>query len=145
MLGKPEGRGGAGQGQGRAGQGETVEGLGSRQIAQSRLVGEHGGGGLIGFRPGGLRQVDLPKGDQIRNVPALLHGGVVLLLWHKLQLGLLIHDFLYLVADEVVERIELRETRGRTWGRSILAGKGFELGCKEPAAARGPSPRSRLK
>ena len=119
-----------------------MEGFGSRQIAQSRLVGEHGGGGLIGFGPSGLRQVDLPKGDQIRNVPALLHGGVVLLLRHKLQLGLLIHDFLYLIADEVVERIELRETRERTWGRVILQGRGLS---QAPAAARGPSPRSRLK
>ena len=80
-----------------------MEGLGSRQIAQSRLVGEHRGGGLIGFGPSGLRQVDLTKGDQIRDVAALLHSGVVLLLWYKLQLGLLIHDFLHLVADEVVE------------------------------------------
>ena len=84
-----------------------VERRGIRQIAQARLVGEHGGGALVGLAPLGLREVDLAKRDLVRARTARLVQRVVLLLRDEVQRRALVHDLLDRVHDERIKGVEL--------------------------------------
>ena len=93
-------------GDGRARQ-VHIKRRGVRQVAQARLVGEHGGGSLVGLNPRRLGEVNLAEGDLVRLGAAVLHQRIVLLLRNEVQRRALVDNLLDRVHDELIEGVEL--------------------------------------